>query len=92
MRPGQGLLPPSPPKGGYGDGENDRSGVGKRRRRIVLMQRKFGKLGNLGRMTGYIHGAELIKSGRVQNLGVSRRRGLINRVGCTLTYSRRGRR
>ena len=30
MRPGRGLLPQYPPKGGEGDGENDRGGVGKR--------------------------------------------------------------
>ena len=33
------------------------------------MQRKVVKLGNLGRTTGYIHRAELVKSGSVQNLG-----------------------
>ena len=52
------------------------SGGGKRERRIVLIQRKAGKLGNLGRTTGWIHRAELVKSGRVNNL--------TNRVGCTL--------
>ena len=30
MWPGRGLLPLSPPRGGEGDGENDREGVGKR--------------------------------------------------------------
>ena len=39
-------------------------------RRIVLMQTKVGNLGNLGWTTGYIYKAELVKSGRVQNLGV----------------------
>ena len=33
------------------------------------MQRKVGKLVNLGRKTGYINRATLVKSGRVQNLG-----------------------
>ena len=69
MKPGQGLLPPSHPKGVEGDGENDRGGVGIRGRRIFLMQRKVGNLGNLGRTTGYIHRAALVKRGRVHNLG-----------------------
>ena len=43
--------------------------VGKMGRRIVLIQRKVEKLGNLGRTTEYIHRAALVKSGRVQNLG-----------------------
>ena len=49
--------------------ENDKGGVGKRGGRIVLMQRKVGNLGNLGRTTRWIHRAALVKSGRVQNLG-----------------------
>ena len=66
---GQGPLPPSSPKGRDGDGENDRRGVWKRGRRIVLMLRKVGKMVTLGRTTGYIHRAPLVKSGREQNLG-----------------------
>ena len=69
MMPGRGLLTIYPPKGGEGDGKHDRGRVGKRVRRIVLAQRKVGNMGNLGRKTGYIHRAELVKSGRVQNLG-----------------------
>ena len=46
-----GMLPPSPPKGREGTGENYRGGVGTRGRRIVLMQIKVVKLGNLGRTT-----------------------------------------
>ena len=41
----------------------------KRGRRIVLIQRKVGKLGKVGRKTGWIHILALIKSVRVQNLG-----------------------
>ena len=33
------------------------------------MQRRVGKLGNMERMTGWIHRAVLVKSGRVQNQG-----------------------
>ena len=50
-------------------------GGGKRGRHIVLMQRNVGNLGNLGMITGWIHTAALVKSGRVHNLE--------NRVGCT---------
>ena len=69
MRPGRGLLTPSLPKVGEGDGEDYIGGVGKRGRRIILMQRKVGNLSNLGRTTRYIHRAVLVKSVRVQNLG-----------------------
>ena len=48
-------------------------------RRIVLMQRKVGNMGNLGRTKGYIHREELVKSGRVHDL--------TNGVGYTLPYS-----
>ena len=41
----------------------------KRGRRIFLMLRKVGKMVNLGRTTGYIYRAPLVKSGREQNLG-----------------------
>ena len=68
-RPGRGILPPSPSKGGYGNTENDKGGGRKRGRHIVLMQRKVGKLGELGKTTGWIHRSELVKSGRVNNLG-----------------------
>ena len=68
MRPGRWMLPPSPPKGGEGDGENDRGGVGKRRRCIVMIQREVVNLGNMGRTTGYIHRAPLVNISRVQNL------------------------
>ena len=37
--------------------------------RIVLMQRKVGNLEKLGRTTGWIHMATLVKSGRVHNMG-----------------------
>ena len=69
MRPGWGLLPPSPPKSGEFNGENYRGGSGNRMWPIVLMQRKVGKLGNLGRRMGYIHREVLVKSGRVHNMG-----------------------
>ena len=36
---------------------------------IVLMQRKFGRMGKLGKTTGYIHRAALNKTARVQNTG-----------------------
>ena len=52
--------------------------------RIVLIQRKVGNMGNLGRMTVWTHREKLVNRGRVHNL--------TKRVGCTLTYSRRGRR
>ena len=48
------------------------------------MQRKFGKMVNLGRTTGCIHRAVLVKSGRVHNL--------TNGGGFTLPYPLRGRR
>ena len=44
-------------------------GGGKRGRRIFLIQIKVGNLVNLGRMTGWIHRSELVKSVMVQNLG-----------------------
>ena len=69
MRPGQGLMPLYLRKYGKDDSENDRGGMGNWGRRIVLMQIKVGNLGNLGRMTRYIHKEPLVKSGRVQNLG-----------------------
>ena len=84
MRTGQGLLLPSPPKGRELDGENDRGGVDKRGGCTILMQIKVENLGNMGRTMGWIHMAELVKSGKVHNL--------TNGVGCTLPYSRRGRR
>ena len=70
MRTGQGLLLPSPPKGRELDGENDRGGVDKRGGCTILMQIKVENLGNMGRTTGYIHKVPLVKSGRVQNMGV----------------------
>ena len=57
---------------------------GKRGRHIVLKQRNVGKIGNLGRMTGWVHRAALVKSGREYNL--------TNGVGCTLPYSQKRRR
>ena len=62
------MMPPSSPKGGEGDEKNVKGGRGKRGRRIVLIQRKVGKLVNLGRKTGWIHRSDLVKSGRVHNL------------------------
>ena len=62
----------TPPKGGEGNDEKIQRGRGERGRCIVLMQRKFGKVGklvNLVRLTIWIHRAVLVKSGRVQNLG-----------------------
>ena len=63
------LLPHSFPKGGEVDGKNDKGRGGKRESRIVLIQRKVGKLGNQGRMTGWTHRAALVKSSKVHNLG-----------------------
>ena len=62
-----GLLPLLPPKGGEVNGKNDKGGGS---RRIILMQRKVGNMGdNLGRTTGWIHRAELVKSGRLHTMG-----------------------
>ena len=44
-------------------------GGGNRGRCIVLMQKKFGNLVTLGRTTGCIHRATLVKTGKVKNLG-----------------------
>ena len=77
--------PPPPPKVREGDSEKNKGGEGgERGRRIVLIQRKVGKMGNLGRTTGWIHMAALVKIGCVHNS--------TNRMGCTIPYSQRGRR
>ena len=55
-------MPPSPPKVGEVDGENNKGGCGGH---IVLMQRKVGNLGNLGGTTGWIYRAVLSKSCRL---------------------------
>ena len=44
-------------------------GWGKRGSCIVLVHRKVGNMGNLGRTMGYIHRATLVKSTTVQNMG-----------------------
>ena len=62
-------MTPTPSKDGKGNSENDIGEVGKRGRRIALIQRKVRNLGNLGKTTGYIHRAPLVKSVRVYNLG-----------------------
>ena len=90
MRPGRGLLPPSPPKCGEGDGENDRRGVEKRGRHIVLMQRKVENMGNLGRMTGYIYRATLVKSGRVHNMGSVTYENVDERGRLQITVQKKG--
>ena len=50
MRPGRGMLPP-PPKAERAMAKMTEAGLN-RGRRIILMQRKVGNLGNLGRTTG----------------------------------------
>ena len=62
-RAGAATAAPPPPKGGEGDEKKERGW------RIVLMHRKVGKLGNLGRTTGWIHREALVNSGRVTNMG-----------------------
>ena len=64
-----GLLPLLPPKGGEVNGKNDKGGVGKSGRRIVLIQRKVGNMRNLGWKTGLIHWLALVNSGRIKNWG-----------------------
>ena len=85
MRPGRGLLSLSPPKGREGDGENDRGGVRKRGGRILHLQRKVGKLGNLGRTIRYFHRSTLVKNRRVKNLGVVTYEKFFERVRLHIT-------